>query len=700
MKRILSIIISLLVLSAVFPARAASGEGSGFSEPIPPLSEGYSPAEGIKAAVIDLDSGAVLGSHAGAERAKPGSLSVLMTALLLAENTPDELWDEPLPPLDDVNSRWTRRASQMGLAAGMTPTRRDLLYGLMLCGAADAAFVTAKLVSGGETEFVFAMNARAAELGLSGTRFGNSYGLGAADHYSTALDLACLTARAMGSAAIAEAAAALEYMCSAGCGNLVIKNGNTALATPGSLGVKLGSDSEKEHCVITAAGAGSLRLAAVVLEASSDSEAYYAAENLLGSAFASYQEECGLVPFLPANALYLASKGAELEPVGMSSGQSIPLNGGEALRVCGTGAGFVYVFRGGAYYRLPEGKAEFLSFVDDVFIDNGASLSRELMRGERLDPAPRISTRHKVESVSIALYLPGGDRVFEGSCTIGAHGTVDIAGTELDKQLRSYAVSDGIFLCELTVTVHCSAGSEQKTFTKVSRSLLSMGTGGQCVSFNANGGDGAPAGECFMGSFTIPAEAPERTGCRFAGWSLSPEGEASYRAGDTVEYADSLTLYAVWQPAAASWRADIRPIYDGGLILEGIIENPAGIAKLELDVTNSRGQTASLSASAGANSVTPSVLAPDPFRLSADEYSLRLYGTDGTGERKLLFEGELTVEAAATETPEASETPAPTERNDRPGFSFSSVPIGVWFIIGAAVVVALITAIVLIIKNG
>ena len=47
MKRILSIIVSLLVLSAVFPARAASGEGSGFSEPIPPLSEGYSPAEEV-----------------------------------------------------------------------------------------------------------------------------------------------------------------------------------------------------------------------------------------------------------------------------------------------------------------------------------------------------------------------------------------------------------------------------------------------------------------------------------------------------------------------------------------------------------------------------------------------------------------------------------------------------------------------------
>lgn len=699
MKRVLSVIFIIILL---FPGKvkgASAGNGSGFCEPATPLPEFGLYETGVKAAVIDLDSSAIRAETAGAERARPGSLTVIMTALLLIENTEEGLWDEPTEPLSEVNSRWTQRASQMGLAEGMTPTRRDLLYGLMLRGAADAAFVTADIVSGSETAFVAAMNEKAAELGLGNTRFGNGYGLGAQDHYTCANDMAHLAAYAMRSEIFREAAAAPYYTCSEGCGFIELTSTNTALSDPACIGIKSGSDSEKEHCVITAVQSGELRLAAVVMDASSDADAFAAAERLFSSALSAYGREIGARPFLPTNALYTANKGAVLVPVW--GGDGIKLEAGEVLRVCGSHEGVLYVERSGEYYSINRSDAEFLAFIDDVFIDNGAELSKELVRGERLSPAPVIRTRHRVDGVSVSIYLPGGDRVFTGNAEIGAHGTVTIEGTSLENKLRSFAVSDGIFLCELTVTVTCAALSESETVQKVSRSVFSMGTGGHCVTYNANMGDGAPNGECFTSDFTVPDSIPRRTGCSFTGWCDSADGSGQvYSPGERIDSDSSLTLYAMWSPASPEWSADIRALYDDGLILEGSIKNPAGIADLELLITNSRGQTAELRAAVGGNETAPSCLMEAPYRLSAGEYRLRLYGTDGTGARTLIYEGSVTAEASATEVPFESEAPAPTDNGEHKGFDISSVPIGVWFILGTALVVVLITAIVLIIKRG
>ena len=85
------------------------------------------------------------------------------------------------------------------------------------------------------------------------------------------------------------------------------------------------------------------------------------------------------------------------------------------------------------------------------------------------------------------------------------------------------------------------------------------------------------------------------------------------------------------------------------------------------------------------------------------EYNVRLYGSAAGRENELVFEGSFAVEAQeATPTPEAEETPSPTEQAPahKPFLDLSSVPIGVWFAIGAAVVVILIAIIIHILKHG
>lgn len=69
------------------------------------------------------------------------------------------------------------------------------------------------------------------------------------------------------------------------------------------------------------------------------------------------------------------------------------------------------------------------------------------------------------------------------------------------------------------------------------------------VSYNANGGSGAPASQTkWHGeNLTLQSGKPTRTGYTFKGWALTASGSAYYAAGATCGQNKNLTLYAVWQ---------------------------------------------------------------------------------------------------------------------------------------------------------
>ena len=70
------------------------------------------------------------------------------------------------------------------------------------------------------------------------------------------------------------------------------------------------------------------------------------------------------------------------------------------------------------------------------------------------------------------------------------------------------------------------------------------------VSYNANGGSGAPSSQTVTAgnSVTIPTTAPTWTGHKFLGWSTSSSAtSASYNAGGTFKPSGNTTLYAVWR---------------------------------------------------------------------------------------------------------------------------------------------------------
>ena len=69
------------------------------------------------------------------------------------------------------------------------------------------------------------------------------------------------------------------------------------------------------------------------------------------------------------------------------------------------------------------------------------------------------------------------------------------------------------------------------------------------VSYDANGGTGAPAGQTkWYGSpLTLSSVRPTRAGHSFLGWATSASGQPSYQPGGSYTADASVTLYAVWR---------------------------------------------------------------------------------------------------------------------------------------------------------
>ncbi|MFR6495408.1 MAG: D-alanyl-D-alanine carboxypeptidase family protein, partial [Ruminococcus sp.] len=78
-----------------------------------------------------------------------------------------------------------------------TSTKRALCYGMLLPSGNDAAGAAAVKLAGNYAAFAEQMNQKAAELGMTQTHFVTPSGLHDDQHYSTAYDMALLTAAAM-----------------------------------------------------------------------------------------------------------------------------------------------------------------------------------------------------------------------------------------------------------------------------------------------------------------------------------------------------------------------------------------------------------------------------------------------------------------------------------------------------------------------
>lgn len=138
---------------------------------------------------VETKTGDVLYAKNIHDKLPIASLSKVMTALVALEH---RSLDEKLLV--------SRRASEMEpdemiLLPGEKLTLKELLYGIFLVSANDAAEVVAETTTGNREEFIKLMNDKAKQLGMMETYFVNPTGLDedSGSSYSSAYDLAILT---------------------------------------------------------------------------------------------------------------------------------------------------------------------------------------------------------------------------------------------------------------------------------------------------------------------------------------------------------------------------------------------------------------------------------------------------------------------------------------------------------------------------
>lgn len=96
-----------------------------------------------------------------------------------------------------------------------------------------------------------------------------------------------------------------------------------------------------------------------------------------------------------------------------------------------------------------------------------------------------------------------------------------------------------------------NTGVNPATISASGEYTLSAITWEHTVSYNANGGTGAPDTQkkIYGSVLTLSSVRPTRDGYVFMGWATSSAGEVSYMPGSTYGTDVDITLYAVWQIA-------------------------------------------------------------------------------------------------------------------------------------------------------
>ena len=236
--------------------------------------------------LVDALSGQTLASASENDRVEPASLTKLMTAWLAFEAIRAGTLEVGRAVRVSEGAAKAGGA-RMFLTAGQSVQVGDLLRGMIVQSGNDAAMALAEAVAGSEGAFVARMNAQAARMGLTNTRFANSTGQPAPDHHSSARDLAALAG-----ALIREFPEhyALYSQKEFAFNGIHQSNRNRLLWTDATVdGMKTGFTESAGYCLAASARRGERRLVSVLLGAQSDSARSAETQKLLNFGFQAYE---------------------------------------------------------------------------------------------------------------------------------------------------------------------------------------------------------------------------------------------------------------------------------------------------------------------------------------------------------------------------------------------------------------------------
>ena len=213
--------------------------------------------------LVEGDSGQVIISRQADVMRPVASTTKMMTAIMAVEYaSPDEI---------AVVSQHAGRTPQysIGLRAGQEIPVSELLKVALLRSANDAAVVLAEHIGGDEQFFGHLMSKKAFAIGAVSTHFRNASGLPAADHYSTAYDLAHIGSYLLHNDYLRSIVATRQttFKHPGYQQPMIINNTNVLLSTyPGANGIKTGTTNAAGKCLVASAIRNKRQLIAVSLK--------------------------------------------------------------------------------------------------------------------------------------------------------------------------------------------------------------------------------------------------------------------------------------------------------------------------------------------------------------------------------------------------------------------------------------------------
>ncbi len=240
--------------------------------------------------VMEASTGHVLFSYEADTQLYPASTTKIMTLLLALER--GGLDQEITIPACAADV--PKDSSLVPVYEGEQMPFLDLLYGMMIRSGNDAANAVAELCAGSVDAFVARMNARARELGMTGTHFVNPHGYHDPEHYTTARDLAILARQGLTDPTFCQIVTCLRYTLPATSqrSELVIENAydifkpDSPYYIEGAAGVKSGYTSHAGFCYVGAAQRNGQTLIAVLLDAPTRNRAWTDLKRLFAYGFA------------------------------------------------------------------------------------------------------------------------------------------------------------------------------------------------------------------------------------------------------------------------------------------------------------------------------------------------------------------------------------------------------------------------------
>lgn len=238
--------------------------------------------------LYEAGTGQVIYSQNADKKLPMASVTKTMCLLLWAEDI-----DSGRLSLEDTVKATSYASGVEGSVIWLEPgeemTAAELLEAVIVSSANDACIALAEHSEGSEAQFVNRMNERAEELEMTNTRYTNCVGFDDSGHYSTAHDIAIVTAELMKHDVYRGWMLTwLDYLRG---GDTQLVNTNKLVRTyNGLLGGKTGTTDNAGCCLTVCAERGDMRLVAVTLGCADDGERFSSAKELLDYGFGSFEK--------------------------------------------------------------------------------------------------------------------------------------------------------------------------------------------------------------------------------------------------------------------------------------------------------------------------------------------------------------------------------------------------------------------------